>query len=224
MNKPNTRELRDAFELLENRRLSRAFHIVAQFLDYLLIDAEREAVEPAPAGDAREALAAYAHEAWSGWMRYLFNAQRGTAHGNGEWTIHAGSAGRWRMQMNTLYASLPESEKQSDREEADKMLAILRPSADQQEQKVAHLDEQIKRLADFIMAEIPGEPSQDEGAVDCAIRLLREHAKEPEDFDRHAAVSEDYAEATEEPERITLGTNIYIRDGDFWRHETGEKR
>lgn len=34
-------------------------------------------------------------------------------------------------------------------------------------------DSQINRLANFIMAEIKGEPSQDEGAGDCAIRLLR---------------------------------------------------
>ncbi len=34
------------------------------------------------------------------------------------------------------------------------------------------LSEQIDRLAQFIMRNIPGEPSQDEGAVDCAIRLL----------------------------------------------------
>lgn len=33
--------------------------------------------------------------------------------------------------------------------------------------------EQIDELARFIMAEIPGEPSQSEGAVDTAIRLLR---------------------------------------------------
>jgi hypothetical protein len=32
---------------------------------------------------------------------------------------------------------------------------------------------QIARLASFIMAEIPGEPSANEGAVDTAIRLLR---------------------------------------------------
>lgn len=31
---------------------------------------------------------------------------------------------------------------------------------------------QIERLAQFIMAEVPGEPSISEGAVDCAIRLL----------------------------------------------------
>lgn len=35
------------------------------------------------------------------------------------------------------------------------------------------LQKQIDRLAKFIMDEIPGEPSQNEGAVDTAIRLLR---------------------------------------------------
>ena len=34
--------------------------------------------------------------------------------------------------------------------------------------------EQINELANFIMAEVEGEPSQSEGAVDTAIRLLRE--------------------------------------------------
>lgn len=32
---------------------------------------------------------------------------------------------------------------------------------------------QIEKLAQFIMDEVPGEPSQSEGAVDTAIRLLR---------------------------------------------------
>ena len=31
---------------------------------------------------------------------------------------------------------------------------------------------QIDRLAEFIMAEVPGEPSESEGAVDCAIRII----------------------------------------------------
>jgi hypothetical protein len=35
------------------------------------------------------------------------------------------------------------------------------------------LKSQIKRLADFIIAEIPGEPSQSQGAVDTAIRIMR---------------------------------------------------
>jgi len=33
--------------------------------------------------------------------------------------------------------------------------------------------QQIDRLARFIMEEVPGEPSQSQGAVDTAIRLLR---------------------------------------------------
>jgi hypothetical protein len=38
------------------------------------------------------------------------------------------------------------------------------------------LHAEVERLASFIMDEIPGEPSQSEGAVDCAIRLLRDQA------------------------------------------------
>lgn len=35
------------------------------------------------------------------------------------------------------------------------------------------LEEQVDRLAQFILETVPGEPSQDEGAVDTAIRVLR---------------------------------------------------
>ena len=34
-------------------------------------------------------------------------------------------------------------------------------------------ESQIDRLANFIMAEVPGEPSQSEGAGDTAIRVIR---------------------------------------------------
>ena len=33
---------------------------------------------------------------------------------------------------------------------------------------------QINELASFIMNEVPGEPSQSQGAVDTAIRIIRE--------------------------------------------------
>ena len=36
------------------------------------------------------------------------------------------------------------------------------------------VSEQIGKLARFITEEIPGEPSQSEGAVDCAIRVMRD--------------------------------------------------
>jgi hypothetical protein len=38
--------------------------------------------------------------------------------------------------------------------------------------------EQITKLATFIMEECPGEPRQSEGAVDCAIRIIRNSRKE----------------------------------------------
>lgn len=82
--------------------------------------------------EQRERLAAYAHEAWSGWMRWMFE-QGGfstiQADDNGEtltfWTMKPEKYERWQRQKNTPYADLPESEKASDRDEADKILAIL---------------------------------------------------------------------------------------------------
>lgn len=76
----------------------------------------------------REALAEYAHEAWSGWMKYLFGkTETSERFFSGEIVvvIPRWAVDRWQRQMNTPYADLPESEKESDRAEADKMLAIL---------------------------------------------------------------------------------------------------
>lgn len=70
----------------------------------------------------REDLASYAHAAWSGWMIYLFSKCQGNP--DGSVTIPAQSVERWRRQAATAYADLPEAEKASDRDEADKMLAI----------------------------------------------------------------------------------------------------
>lgn len=36
---------------------------------------------------------------------------------------------------------------------------------------------QISKLANFIMAEVKGEPARSESAVDCAIRIIREKLK-----------------------------------------------
>ena len=72
----------------------------------------------------REALAAYAHTAWSGWMEYLFSKCIGP-ESDGGLIIPRDSVDRWLRQANTAYADLPEEEKESDRAEADKILAIL---------------------------------------------------------------------------------------------------
>lgn len=88
------------------------------------IDAALQYLDTLPAApDTREALAEYAHEAWSGWMKYLFSKCDQT--GNTYATIPIWAVRRWQRQMNTPYVELPEEEKESDRAEADKMLAIM---------------------------------------------------------------------------------------------------
>src|SRR5258706_14489467 len=61
--------------------------------------------------ELREALAAYAHEAWSGWMQYLFSKcsplHEGPLRIPDEW------AARWKQQIDTPYAALSEAEKES---------------------------------------------------------------------------------------------------------------
>ena len=71
----------------------------------------------------REPLAHYAHEAWRGWMSYLF--EKSVQNDDGSVTIPAGLVKRWRRQVNTLYFDLPDEEKESDRKEADKIISIV---------------------------------------------------------------------------------------------------
>lgn len=71
----------------------------------------------------REVLAEYAHRAWSGWMQYLFVKSK--VNVDGSVTIPQPLAERWQRQATTLYASLPEGEKESGRAEADRILAIM---------------------------------------------------------------------------------------------------
>lgn len=70
-----------------------------------------------------EALAEYAHTAWSGWMDYMFS--KGVFHDDGTWTMPAWAAERWKRQATTPYAELPESEKASNHMEADTILRII---------------------------------------------------------------------------------------------------
>ena len=71
----------------------------------------------------REALATYAHEAWSKWMRYLFS--QCTPQPDGSLLIPVYNVNRWRRQLNTPYAELPEGEQKSDLVEADRMIQIV---------------------------------------------------------------------------------------------------
>ena len=86
---------------------------------------KRTDVEPGSGGPAEEALASYAHEAWSGWMKHLFEEsfygrQTGTV------TIRRWNVYKWTKQKETAYEDLTEKEKESDRKEARKILAVLK--------------------------------------------------------------------------------------------------
>ena len=72
----------------------------------------------------REALAALAHQSWSGWMNHLFLCSF-KPDKDGNVTIPGSFAADWNNQLRTQYCDLSEDEKESDREEADKVLAIL---------------------------------------------------------------------------------------------------
>ena len=74
--------------------------------------------------DLREHLADLCHRQWSGWMEYLFN--EGTFNEDGTWTMPAWAVERWRRQAETDYADLSDAEKDSDRDQADKFLELLR--------------------------------------------------------------------------------------------------
>jgi hypothetical protein len=76
--------------------------------------------------EIREALAAVAHSQWSGWMRYMFEKCVPVPGKDGGLYIPKEFVERWTRQMQTPYDDLPENEKESDRTEADMVLAVLR--------------------------------------------------------------------------------------------------
>lgn len=73
--------------------------------------------------DFREVIASLCHEQWSGWTGYQFS--KGTFNEDGTWTMPAWAVKRWTRQMNTLFPDLSEEEKNNDRIEADRFLAII---------------------------------------------------------------------------------------------------
>lgn len=71
----------------------------------------------------REELASLVHELWSEWIHYV--ASKSTFNLDGSMTISAWAVRRRERQMNTSYADLTEEEKDSDRREADRILALF---------------------------------------------------------------------------------------------------
>lgn len=71
----------------------------------------------------REQIASIQHEIWAHWMRYVFRVCQ--ENSDGSFTIPAEKANKWIRQIETSYSELSESEKDSDREQADKILTLL---------------------------------------------------------------------------------------------------
>lgn len=90
------------------------------------IAADRKRIEKVleEGGISVEPLADYAHEAWSGWMKYLFKLS--TLNDDGSVSIPKELVDRWTFQVNTKYGDLPENMKPTDRKEANRMLIIIR--------------------------------------------------------------------------------------------------
>ena len=81
--------------------------------------------------DLVEKLAEYSHDSWSGWMVYMMGLSFFAM--DGSITILPSLVKRWQRQMNTTYADLPEEEKESDRNEAIKILNIIKELDDNEE-------------------------------------------------------------------------------------------
>jgi len=72
----------------------------------------------------REDLSNLAHEQWSGWMKHLF--KQSTKNEDGTVTIPQWAVEKWERQMNTPYGELSEQEQNLDRNEADRVLEIIK--------------------------------------------------------------------------------------------------
>jgi hypothetical protein len=70
----------------------------------------------------REKIAEVQHDIWSHWMVYLFSVCYNSDSGI---IIPHDKVERWKRLMITSYKFLSEGEKESDRDQADKVLRVL---------------------------------------------------------------------------------------------------
>lgn len=102
----------------------------------------------------REKLAELAHQQWSGWMEYLFTK---STDFEGCSLIPADLVSRWMRQMRTDYSELPENEKDSDRAEADKYIAVFQ--GDIAQVRYAALKEAERAIWDAELPDMPNDVS-----------------------------------------------------------------
>lgn len=99
--------------------------------------------------ELREYLAEVQHEIWAHWMRYMFTQgtyiETGTSGGGKLWQMPAEKVARWQRQMETGYFDLTEKERESDRHQADKVLAVLSKHANKQNETAIIQEDTCRR-------------------------------------------------------------------------------
>lgn len=70
-----------------------------------------------------DVLADIEHERWSHWQRYLH--QQAAKQADGSLLLPADLVARWEHQIATPFASLSETEKDSDRDQVRKYLPVI---------------------------------------------------------------------------------------------------
>ena len=160
--------------------------------------------------ELREQLADIQHAIWAHWMKYLFRV----SHRNydGSVTIPLDKVERWKRQMTTAYTELSDSEQDSYRKQADKVLfAIVQPVlADELAAKLAAayqendaLVAQHNEMDDALAAATArAEAAEHEAAAlrasteAAAVRYLRSEVDQLRDALAAAAARAEAAEAT----------------------------
>lgn len=74
--------------------------------------------------ELREELAAVEHERWAHWQIYMHS--KCVENGDGSLTIPKDLVEQWTRQSKTAFENLTAKEKESDREQVDKYLPILK--------------------------------------------------------------------------------------------------
>lgn len=70
-----------------------------------------------------EVLASIEHERWSHWQKYMHG--KGIKQPDGSLLMPANLVKRWERQVESDYRSLPEDEKESDREQVRRYLPVI---------------------------------------------------------------------------------------------------
>lgn len=71
----------------------------------------------------QEALADLVHQMWASWMQHVFGVAEEMPDGSVK--LSEASVRRWKRQIETNYAQLSAAEQDSDRREAERILALL---------------------------------------------------------------------------------------------------